>query len=224
MAIAALTTYASDTNSSSTTTNTSSTYNLDADDFMTLLLTQLENQDPTDPMDMDAFTSQLCSLNQLQQSVQTNAHLEEILSEISSGSSSNAVAYIGKSIIVDGAGVSVSGGSACNMVFDLEGDASLASITVYDPDGNAVKTLELSDLSSGGNSVEWDGTGDDGETLEDGTYNYTITAYNSDSETINATMYSNLLVTGVAYDDGTPFLIAGGQEISLDNVTGVNQS
>lgn len=220
MAIAALTTYAADT----TSTSTSSTYSLDADDFMTLLLTQLENQDPTDPLDMDTFTSQLCSLNQLQQSVTTNEYLEEIVSDLSSSTGSEAVGYIGKSVTYEGTSVSVSEGNACDLTFDLEEDASDVSITVYDSEGNEVRSLALTDLSSGSNSIEWDGTDNDGDAIEDGTYYYAISAYDSDGVLVDATRYSNVIVTGVVYEDGTPYLIAGGEEVSLDDITGVYQS
>jgi len=220
MSIAALTTYASDTASTSDSTTTNSTYSLDADDFMTLLLTQLENQDPTDPTDMSTFTSQLCSLNQLQQATESNEYLEQLVAN----SDSQAVSYIGKSIAFEGDSVSVSDGTADNLVFNLGDDASDVTITIYDSDGNEVKTISESDLSSGANSISWDGTDDDGDTLDDGDYTFEVSAADSSGDSVDVTTYSLAQVTGVVYEDGTPYLIADGLAISLDDIAGVYQS
>jgi len=220
MSIAALTTYATDTSINSTTTSTSPTYDLDSDDFMTLLLTQLENQDPTDPLDMDTLTSQLCSLNQLEQATETNDYLEQLVSN----SNSEAVSYIGKSIAVEGDSTSISDGTADDLVFNLGDDASDLTITIYDSDGNEVRTISESDLSSGTNSISWDGTDDDGNTLDDGNYTFEISAADSSGDSVDVTTYTTAEVTGLVYEDGTPYLIADGEEISLDDVTGVYQS
>jgi len=219
MSIAAITTYASDTSSSSTT-STSSTYDLDADDFMTLLLTQLENQDPTDPTDMDQFTSQLCSLNQLQQATETNEYLAQMVTN----SNSDAVSYIGKTITLEGDNVSVSDGTAGNLIFNLGDDASDVTITIYDSDGDEVTSLALSDVSSGTSTVEWDGTDSDGNAVDDGDYTFVVSAVDSSGDSVDVTTYSTAQVTGVVYEDGTPYLLADGEEVSLDDITGVYQS
>jgi flagellar basal-body rod modification protein FlgD len=220
MSIAALTTSASDSSSKTSTTNTSSAYNLDADDFMTLLLAQLENQDPSDPTDMDTFTSQLCSLNQLQQATETNEYLDHLVTN----SDSQAINYIGKTIAVEGDGVSVSDGTAHNLAFNLGDDASDVAITIYDENGDAVRTIELSVLDSGVNSIGWDGKDDDGDTLDDGAYTFQVSAADSSGNSLDVTTYSLGQVTGVVYEDGTPYLIAKGEEISLDDVACIYQS
>jgi flagellar basal-body rod modification protein FlgD len=221
MSITALsTTDTSTSTATSSTTTTSSTYGLDADDFMTLLLTQIENQDPTDPTDMDTFTSQLCSLNQLQQTTESNEHLEDILS----GLSSQAVNYIGKMIPVTGDTTTISGGATQDLSFNLADDASEALVTIYDGDGNAVRSIELSDVSSGTSSLSWDGTDDDGNTLDDGEYTFEVSAEDSDGESVTVKTYSLAQVTGVVYEDGTPYLVADGEEVSLDDVTSVYEA
>jgi len=208
------------TDTTGTSTSTSSTYNLSADDFMTLLLTQLKNQDPTDPTDMSTFTSQLCSLNQLEQATTTNDYLKEI----ASGSNSEEVNYIGKSITFDGDSISVSDGTADNLVFSLDSDATNVAITIYDSDGNEVKTITATDLSSGTNTITWDGTDDDGSAVDDGSYTYEVSALDSSGDSVDAVAYKTAKVTGVVYEDGTPYLVADGEKVSLDDVTGVYQS
>jgi flagellar basal-body rod modification protein FlgD len=215
-----ITSVAAATNTTSTTNSSSSVTNITADDFMKLLLTQLENQDPLDPMDTDTFTSELCSLNQLQQATTTNSYLEKI----STGINSEAVGYIGKSIAVEGDSLSISSGSADDLVFNLADDASQASISIYDEDGNVVRTITESDLSSGTNSISWDGTDDSGDTLSDGDYTFKVTAKDSSGDSVEATTYKLAKVTGVVYKDGAPYLVADGNEISLDDVIGVYQS
>jgi flagellar basal-body rod modification protein FlgD len=209
-----------DTTSTTNSTSTSSLSSLGATDFMELLLAQLKNQDPTDPTDMTTFTSQLCSLNQLEQATTTNDYLESM----ASNSTSSAASYIGKSITTDGDTTSISDGTAEPLTFNLSSDASDVSISVYDADGNEVRTISESDLSSGTNSISWDGTDDDGTTLDDGTYTFEVSAVDSSGDSVTATTYARSTVTGVAYEDGTPYLIADGEEISLDDVTGIYQS
>jgi flagellar basal-body rod modification protein FlgD len=220
MTISSINDTTSATSTNNPTGSTSGLSNLTANDFMTLLLTQLKNQDPTNPTDMAAFTSQLCSLNQLEQLTTANSYLKEL----ASNDGTQAVNYIGKTVTVDGDTLSVSKGTADNLVFNLESDASSATITIYDSEGNEVRTISASDLSSGTNSIKWDGTDDDGNTVDDGEYTYEVSAADSSGDSVTATTYKTATVTGVVYEDGSPYLLADGEEISLDDITGVYQS
>jgi len=183
-------------------------------------MVQLQNQDPLNPEDPMTFTQQLCSLSQLEQETTTNSYLKQMVSD----SNSQAVSYIGKSITVDGDSTSISDGTADDLTFNLASDASSASITVYDSSGNEVRTIDEADLSSGVNFISWDGTDDDGNALADGNYTFKITATDSSGSSVTATTYAKAGVTGVVYEDGTPYLIADGEKVSLDDITGVYQS
>ena len=132
---------------------------------------------------------------------------------------SGATQLIGDSVVVEGNTLTVAGGEASSIVLDLDGAASDVNITVYDEDGEQVASFPAGDLSSGYNTIEWDGTGDDGEALPDGTYTYQATASGSDADIAT---YSTQQVDSVLFRDGAAYLVtASGDEVSYSDVTQV---
>lgn len=186
--------------------------------FLELLLVQLENQDPLDPVDSETFTSQLCALSQLEQAAITNEYLENLDSSVTS---SQAVSYIGKSVNVEGNTVNIAEDNTGEISFTISDEAAETYISIYDDDGNTIWSEELTDLSSGTFTVSLDDLDDD---MAGGSYTFSVSAYDEDGETVDVTTYSSMEVTGVVYDDGVPYLVAGDDSISLDDVTEIHQS
>lgn len=208
------------------TTSTSSTTNaMDAEDFLTLFLVQLENQDPTDPVDTTELTSQLCNISQLSQSVIANDYLEDLTLYHSSVNNSLALSCIGKTVTTDGDSISLAGGAADEIRFELSDDADQAYVTVYNADGEEVATIDCGALSAGTNSVTWNGLGGDGDTQPDGTYGFEVNAYDSDGNSVEASTMGTANITGVTYRDGVAYLITeSGEEIPIGDVTGVSMT
>jgi flagellar basal-body rod modification protein FlgD len=200
------------------TQSTTSTASEIQDQFLTLLLTQLQNQDPTDPMDTDSFTSQLCSINQLEQSVITNDYLANLES---AASTSQAVSYIGKSVNVEGNTVNINEDNTGDIAFKISDDAADASINIYDANGNTVWNEEMTDLSSGTYTVSLD---DLDKSMAGGTYTYSVSAYDEKGNTLDVTTYSSVEITGLVYEDGEPYLVTNSGTISMDDVTELHQS
>ena len=207
----------------SSSTSESSSY-IDQDEFLSLFLAQLENQDPLDPMDTNELTSQLCSLSQLEQAQITNEYLEDLSLYESSINNSRALEFIGKTVAFSGDELSISNGAADDLGFELADDAAQVNISIYDHTGQKVKTIELGETSAGTNFQEWDGTDDDGEILSDGTYTFEIAAYDSDGDSVTATTYVMSEVTGINYQDGSVYLTTNDGEIAYGDVSWVSQS
>lgn len=210
-------TTAANSSGSQTGSSTSSVQEIQ-DQFMTLLLAQLENQDPTDPMDTDTFTSQLCSISQLEQSCVTNDYLKNLDSSVNN---SQAVSYIGKSVTVEGNTVDVSEDSTGNISLTLSDDAAEIYINLYDDNGNMAHSETLTDLSSGTYTISLDNLD---ESMAGCSYTFEVSAYDEDGNSVDTTTYSYEEVTGVVYEDGSAYLIAGDQKIAIDDVVEIYQS
>lgn len=208
------------TSSESTTTGVTGT-----EDFLNLLLVQLENQDPTDPLDTNELTSQLCTISQVEQAIITNDYLEKLTLYNSSVNNSQALSCIGKTITAEGNSISLSDGTADEISFELSDDAAQVYVTIYDADGEEVTTIDCGGLSSGTNSVTWNGLDNNGDTPSDGTYTFEVSAHDTDGSSVEATTTVTANVTGVTYRDGVAYLVTeDGDEIPLGDVTGVSMT
>src|SRR3954463_3014533 len=107
------------------------------DTFLTLLTTQLKNQDPTSPMDSNQFTQQLVQFSQVEQQIQTNTNLDNLIKQGSSMAGSYATAYLGKTVSVTNGQASLAGGAA-NWNYTLGAAASEATLTVTNQAGRVV--------------------------------------------------------------------------------------
>lgn len=204
------------------TTQTQSGAELGQSEFLTLLITQLQHQDPLNPMDSADFTAQLAQFNSLEQLLKVNEKLDSLYGSQRTMNNGQAVGYIGKTIQAEGNTIRVADGEAESLVFDLAADAASAYVTVYDSLGSYVTTLQKADLNSGENVVEWDGTAISGARVTDGWYTYSVTAMAADETTITATPYLTATVTGIGYRDGAAVLLADGREIDLSSIVRVN--
>jgi flagellar basal-body rod modification protein FlgD len=202
--------------------STDSTYSLGTEDFLQLLLTELENQDPTDPVSTSEMTNQFCSLTQVTQLETANEYLENLVLYSSSVNNSLSVAFIGKTISYSSGEISISGGAAESVSFSLASDAKNVSITISDEDGNTVDTVDLGSLSEGAHSFTWDCISSDGTTAADGTYTLSISATDGSGNSVSASTSGSATVSGVVYKDGVSYLVTDAGEIPLGSVTGIS--
>jgi len=191
------------TSSSTSTTGTSSADDL-SNNFLTLLVAQLKNQDPTNPMDNSQLTSQLAQISTVSGIEKLNTTLGSISGQISSGSSVQASSLIGHGVMVSGSAILVGSDtdgtvSTTPFGFELESAASSVTATVSDSTGKVVKTINLGSQTAGVHSYTWDGTQDDGTKAPDGSYSFSINALNNSQQMV-ATPLNYALVNGVTTD------------------------
>ena len=206
----------------SQTSSSSSSSATTTDEFLTLLLAELKNQDPTKPTDSSTLTSQLATFTQTEQAIKTNDYLSTLSGYASSINNSQATSCIGKTVTVDTGNISVSSGSADNLSFKLSSAASNATITISDSSGNTVQTLTETNLSSGINSVTWDGTNSGGTTVSDGTYTFTVSATDSSGNAVTASTSFSAAVTGVLFSGGVAYLVTDSGKIPYGDVTEIS--
>ncbi len=191
------------------------------DNFLTLLTTQLQNQDPLSPMDTNEFTEQLVQYSSVEQALATNEKLDELIA-LQGGSNLNAaVGYLGKEITTSGADLVLENGFA-KISYELPAMAEQATLMISNAAGAVVKTIPVEGLA-GRHDVTWDGTDTNGDDLSDGTYGFAIVARDNEGETIDVKQESHARVTGVQTVDGQIILLAGDMEIPADDVTAVRE-
>lgn len=191
------------------------------DTFLTLLTTQLQYQDPLDPMDTNEFTSQLVEFSSVEQAISTNKKLDNLIALQNGMQLNDAVGYIGKSVGADSIILMLQGGES-TVTYDLGGNAAEANVLVIDEEGNTVRTIEA-DTEVGHHEVVWDGLDDDGDPLEDGLYGFLVTAIDSNGDPVPLVQGTKGEVTGVKLVDGEVVLEIGELEIAMSDVLTIEQ-
>jgi flagellar basal-body rod modification protein FlgD len=210
---------ASNSNTSGVTASKDSA--LGKDDFLNLLVAQLQNQDPLEPMDSTAFTSQLAEFSSLEQLASVNENLENLQMYQSSINNAQAVSFIGKNIDALGDSIQLASGETEEIYFELSENSSSVFINIYDEAGGLVKYIENGLLGEGKQSLEWDGTDNGGNTLPGGIYKFEVMAVDTTGDKVQTATYIRDKVTGVTFKNGVTYLMAGGMQIPLGDVTEV---
>jgi len=191
---------------------------LGKDDFLNLLVTQLQYQDPLNPMDSTEFTAQLAQFSSLEQLSNVNENLETMLLYQASINNAQSLAFIGKNIVAAGNEVELKEGSSDELSFKLAEDATSVSINISDSTGSIVKTLKIGAMEAGEQSIKWDGTDDQKNELDDGTYTFEVFATDGNGDAVNVETYTTSRITGILFRDGITYLLAGEKEIPIGNV------
>jgi flagellar basal-body rod modification protein FlgD len=187
--------------------------------FLTLLTTQLKNQDPTAPMDSNQFTQQLVMYSQVEQQIDSNTNLKTLISQGTSNASAMTTGYLGKKVSITNGNASLTGGAA-NWSYTLDTASANTQLTISDAHGkNVYSGTGL--MTSGNHTFAWDGKDNNGNQLADGTYKLVVTATDSNNNPVTSSVASAGTVTQIDMTGSTPKLIVGNMEISLSDVAAV---
>ena len=187
--------------------------------FLTLLTTQLKNQDPTSPMDSNAFTQQLVMYSQVEQQIGTNDNLKSLISQGSSNAAAMTTGYLGKKVSIVNGQAALIGGNA-NWTYNLTGASAATQLDISDSNGKTVYST-AGETGSGNHSFAWDGKDSHGNPLADGSYKLTVTATDLAGGTVASSVASAGTVTQIDMTGGTPRLIIGSMEIDLADIAAV---
>lgn len=155
--------------------------------FLKMLTTQMQNQDPLNPMDATQYTQQLVQFSQVEQSIQQSATLNNILGALSSDKLLGAADTIGKTAYFDSAIAGLSADAPAQWHYDAARPVASITATIADEGGNTVATRTL-DGQSG--AISWDGTLDSGGRAKDGSYSITIAATDANGASVPVTIGS----------------------------------
>ncbi len=186
--------------------------------FLTLLMTQLQNQDPTSPLDTNQFTSQLVQFATVEQQINTNRSLGELISLTQSGQVLQSSALVGRQVEVTSDKLSLQNGTAA-VRFNAAADGQVA-IAVYSDTG--VKIADgLVNATAGSNEWTWNGRNGNGTQMRDGAYTVAVTGANADGTAAALPFTVLATATGVQQQDNAIRLQLGGQVVDFAAVKAV---
>ncbi len=201
--------------------------NLNREDFLLLLVTQLSNQDPLNPMDGQEFAAQLAQFSSLEQLININDSIA-LGSEVNgllaqSVNSGVASGLIGKRIEAEGNQFYFDGDESAELRFQLERAASQIEIDIFNPAGQKVRTLTMAQLESGDHTLSWDGADADGNELPAGTFTYEVKATDAEGNEVSAKTFLSGRVDRVTFNQDGIFLWIGDTSVSMGDVSSVSE-
>jgi flagellar basal-body rod modification protein FlgD len=212
------------TGSSSSSSTASSTKTTGIADnfqtFLTLLTTQLQNQNPLDPLDTNQFTQQLVQFAGVEQQLRSNEQLKSLIEIEKSAQATQALVYVGNTVAVDGSTAQFDKSATWN--FTSEKDTT-ATITITSSTGQTAFTGTYP-LKQGNSSFVWDGKGNDGVQWPAGTYTMSATGKDSSGNSVAISTEVQGIVDSVDLTASPPLLSIGGQNYTTDKIKRVVRS
>jgi flagellar basal-body rod modification protein FlgD len=187
--------------------------------FLTLLTTQLQNQNPLDPLDTNQFTQQLVEFAGVQQQLNTNDSLATLVSLQQTAQSTQALGFVGKTAVVNGSTAALTDSTA---TWQLSvPTASTVNITIASSTGQNVYTGSYSVAAGNNQPFTWNGQGSDGTQEPDGNYTMTATAKDASNNTVAITTAIEGVVSSVDLTQSPPLLSIGGQTYTVNQIQSI---
>jgi len=192
------------------------------DDFLKLLIAQLQNQDPLQPMDNQQFAVQLATFNSLEQLIGINDKLGGLQTSQGAMNQFNAASLIGKEVTSNGNTLNLQTGNPARLSYQLGANASRVVVNIQDSSGTLVRQMIVGVQSAGNQSVLWDGKDASGNAAPAGLYNFEVNAFDLAGKQVQASGYIRGIVTGVRLDGSEAVLEVGAVQVPLSTVTNVS--
>ncbi len=195
---------------------TSKTTSLGKDDFLKMLVAQLKNQDPLNPMDGTEFAAQLAQFSSLEQLTNMNTQLTNLGLYQKTMISTEAVNLLGKEVTVGQGNQFQVEGDNGGFSYSLAGDAAQVSISILDESGKEVDRIDAGKQTAGQQNVTWQKG-----TNSNGLYSYKVAAVDANGDDVTVTSMTTGKVTAVQYKDNAIYLTVNGQEVAFSNIVSV---
>ena len=174
---------------------------------MKLLTAQVANQDPLEPMDSTTFVSQLAQLSQVEQSIQTNANLEQINVRLAAAGALSDIQLIGHEVTLATDTIELRDGSAA-FEFELNEPAQSVTARIMTEDGTVVRTLSgLNTSADTAHAVTWDGYDNQGLLVPDAVFKVAIDAVDAEDTAISASTYASTEVEELTFETGQSVMV-----------------
>lgn len=190
---------------------------MDKDAFLKILVTQLQNQNPLEPMENTEFIGQMAQFSALEQQVQTNQKLTELSMATSAQISSQAIHLVGKEILIEGSEVAL-GDSGADLYLDLSASIAAGDVTIRNEDGDVVRQIAMGSHGQGAVTVHWDGRDDNGVQLPPGNYFIEAQGLDADGRSISIRCQMTARVEAVVFEQGIPRLRVDGRIVDLGDI------
>jgi flagellar basal-body rod modification protein FlgD len=186
-------------------------------DFLSLLMTQLQNQDPSSPMDTNQFTTELVQFSSVEQQITTNSSLTQLIQLTQSGEILNSASLVGHQVEVTSNSIPLQNSSGT--VKFTTATAEPVTINIANANGTVIRSQTMQS-AAGANSWTWDGTGDNGISYPDGAYSIAVTTASGGTSTpVPFTVVGT--ATGVVNSGSTLDVSLGGLKVGFSNIDSV---
>ena len=186
--------------------------------FLTLLVTQLQHQDPLDPQDNEAFVAQLAQFSSLEQLTTANGSLESLYVAMASMNNASMTQLLGQEVRAYGDTFAYDGEGSVDLGFESTHELDGATLTVMDESGSVVWTGPMGAFEAGENDITWDGKTISGQQAEAGMYTFTVTAQGDFPDDGEIATIVEGEIDGMSFDGGTPVPSMGGAEIAIGDI------
>lgn len=191
---------------------------MDKDAFLHLMITQLRNQDPTNPQDNSQMIAQTAQFSQLEQLTNMTAAVDRLVAMQQQTMNFNAAAYIGLEARALGNTVQAYQGMTQNIEFKLPEASDEVQIMIYNSQGSFIDRLDVGALGKGLNSIAWDAYDSSGQVLPDGHYTYRVVAFGDDGNPMDVETYTYGLITAVRNEGGVSLFMMNNEEFLLEEL------
>jgi flagellar basal-body rod modification protein FlgD len=200
-------------------TSPSSNSTLTMQDFLNLLTTQLQCQDPLDPMDTSQMLDQMVQLN----TVQAMDDITQSMQNLEATSNLQTTGLIGMNVQAQGNSLSIdSQGNASGGCYQLASPGQ-ATIQIFDANGNLVRQINAGAVDTSQQTFTWDGKDQQGNQLPAGNYTFSVSAVDGNNNPIQVTTSMIATVTGISFENGVTYLDLGSEQITLNDVIAITQ-
>lgn len=192
------------------------------DTFLQLLTTQLQNQDPLDPMDSDLFTQELVEFASVEQQTDMNTNMQTLISMQQTTEATSALQLVGSTVTVSGSNATLSNATSTPATWSLTTTTpATANVTITSAAGTTAYTGTVA-LNAGTQTYTWNGQGTNGQTWPDGTYTISITATGANGQPVTVSTQTQGTVSGVNLSTNPPTLTVNGQSVQISQVTSIS--
>lgn len=204
-------------NSANNTAQSAVTLAEDFSQFLQLLTTQLQNQDPLSPMDSTEFTSQLVQFSQVEQAINTNSKLDDLVSLQLNGATSAALGYVGLDATYVSAEIAFDGTNPVDLRYSLSKPAITSKLNIYDEGNSLIISLDAN-KNAGVHEFVWDGKDSSGQLVPEGTYVFTVDSFDGNDDKIETTTVVKGRVKGIESQDGVVYALVGDRAIPIPSI------
>jgi flagellar basal-body rod modification protein FlgD len=190
------------------------------DSFLSLLTTQLQNQDPLSPMDTETFTQQLVQFTSVEQSIKTNDSLEQLIGLVQGTRQTAALGYLGRVVEAKSDRIALASEGPAAIAYELPADAASLTVKIYDQAGTLVAETR-GPTTAGSHRIAWDGTGGNGSRAAAGTYRVAVTAAGLDGASLEVGQMVRGTVDAIDPSGEQPTLSVGGIDVALPDVVAI---
>ena len=194
---------------------------LGKDAFLLLLLTQLQNQDPTNPMENTEMTAQLAQFSQLEQLANMNASIETMTGYIQAQNQFQTLNMIGKDVLAENDQLSVTDGKQDVQASIITTEQCKVIVYILNSKGEQVRMINMGTLEPGEHDIEWDGYNGNNQKVDDGVYKFQVQATTLGGEEIEEGIYPQVAgrISSVSFDsNGSPIIHMGNASLALSQV------